>query len=251
MDLNLKLRSEILECSLNLEKEINNLIMLFLGINHDNKIKVFGSTAASISFRNKIDLLTDLKILSSDENFDFNFLMEFRNKFLHVADCNTFEDAFRLLGNSQKNKLQNFIEDGGNIDSEKDCLAAFKNLYLKNLKVLLAKIETKEKTSALKIEIIDNLKKQSLLQVDFFFDLIKEINRKFASINEYNDKEQEIVKDISEICSKHSKRYSSDDKFLSLQKREQELIADSEFMKEFMNITDLNRKISDKNKKND
>lgn len=252
MDINLELRSEILECSLHMEKEVNNLILLFLGINPDNrKIKVFGNKSGNISFRNKIDLLTDLKVLSDEENFDFNLLMEYRNKFLHVADCNSFKNAFELLGSGQKSKLTKFIEEGGSIDNEKDCLSAFKSLFLKNLRVLLDKIESKKRIIAFKAEIIDNFKEQSLLHVDFFFDLIKEIKEKFDSIDLSDGKVQHVVKEISSTCKKYADKYSSDDKFLLLKERQQELMANPDFLKEYWNVVDLKNQISDIENKND
>ncbi len=70
MDLNLNLRSEILEYSLILENVINDLWLLNLGIFDGGKeTRLFGNKA-SISFKNKIDLLYDINVLNKEENSD-------------------------------------------------------------------------------------------------------------------------------------------------------------------------------------
>ena len=53
MEINLNLRSEILEYSLNIEESINDLILLYLGIYiENNKTRLFGNKGA-ITFKNK------------------------------------------------------------------------------------------------------------------------------------------------------------------------------------------------------
>lgn len=246
MEINLELRKEILECSLHMEKEINNLIFLFLGLYSDNsKTRVFGDKSGNISFKNKVDLLFDLKILSNEENNDFNLLMTFRNKFLHVYDCDSFSYAFKLLGDGQKKELKKFIEDGESIENEVNCLSAFKRLFLKNLKVLKDKIEIKEQLIAQKAEFVQNFKEQSLLQVDFFFDLIKEININLENSDLSDEKVQKVAKQITEICKKYSDKYFSDEKFSMLKERQHELMTSQVFQKEFWNLVDFDNNIMD------
>jgi len=238
--MNLELRKEILECSLHMEKEINNLIFLFLGFYSENcKTRVFGDKSGNISFKNKIDLLFDLKILSNEENSDFNLLMTFRNKFLHVYDCDSFSYAFKLLGNGQKKELKKFLEDDESIDNEVNCLSAFKRLFLKNFKVLKDKIEIKKQLIAQKAEFVQNFKQQSLLQVDFFFDLIKEINENLVKSDLNDEKVQKVAEQITEICKRHSEKYSTNEKFSILKERQQELMTSQVFQKEFWNLVDF------------
>src|ERR1035437_7045812 len=97
MDNNIKLRSEILEYSLILEEAINTLLLFNLGIRDGgNLTRLFGKKA-NISFKNKIDLLYDIDILSKEENSDLELLMIFRNKFLHDIGCNSFLNTIESL----------------------------------------------------------------------------------------------------------------------------------------------------------
>ena len=81
-DINLQLRSEILDIALNLENAVNELILALLLIENPNR-KAISNKSGNLSFKNKIDLLFDLDILSSGEHNILLLLMEFRNQFLH------------------------------------------------------------------------------------------------------------------------------------------------------------------------
>ena len=237
--MNLNLRSQILECSLHMEKEINNLIFLLFGILDGKKTRVFGNKTGNISFKNKIDLLYDLKIFTTEENNDFNLLMIYRNKFLHDIDCDSFSEAFVQLGNGQKKDLNKFIHADENIENEKDCLTAFLRLFSKNLKVLSEKINSKQELQSMKTEIFINFNEQSCLQIDFFYDLIKEIYEKFESLDLNDEKHRNAIIKIKNICNKYSNKYSSDERFLSLRQRQSELMNNSDFKRELWNVVDL------------
>ena len=71
--------------------------------------------------------------------------MNFRNKFLHDIQCNSFNSVFKQLDNSIKNRFASFLNGGDSIEVEEACLSAFKNLYLKNIRILLEKTNSKEK----------------------------------------------------------------------------------------------------------
>ena len=112
MEVNLQLRSEILEYSLTLEEAINNLLLFNLGIfDGGQATRLFGNKA-SISFKNKIDLLYDINVLTKEENSDLELLMIFRNKFLHDIKCNSFSNVLEILDNGIKNKFKNYLKEG-------------------------------------------------------------------------------------------------------------------------------------------
>jgi len=62
-NINLEIRSEILEYSLTIENTVNTLLQSYLGILEKEATKNFGHKAG-ISFKNKIDLLYDIDVLS-------------------------------------------------------------------------------------------------------------------------------------------------------------------------------------------
>ncbi len=239
MEINLKLRSEILEYSLNIEKEINNLLLLFLGIYTDYKsTRLFGNKP-NISFKNKIDLLFDLQILSKEENYNFELLMNFRNKFLHDIECNSFSQVLTQFDNGIRNKFKTYFIGDESIDNETDCLNAFQRLFLKNLKVLQSKIETKRKLIDSKLGLLSVQNEQMLCQIDFFFDLINDLYLSLEKVNMEDEKVKKLTDEVFKVCQKNVKRYSTDAKFLSLKKKREELLSNPEFQKEFWNIANL------------
>lgn len=103
-EINLEARTKVLEMALNLEKEVNNLILKYLDI-PNNQSRTLGHKSGGLTFKNKIDLLFDLEIISKEENSKFLLLMEIRNKFLHDIDCISYELATPT--EKQKHLLQN------------------------------------------------------------------------------------------------------------------------------------------------
>lgn len=102
--LNLDLRTKVLEYSLILEDEINEAIKHYLGISNP-KLKSLGNNSSNLSLRNKIDILHDLEIFQGDIYSNFVLFMEFRNQFIHNINCNTFVAALELLKDDRGNKL--------------------------------------------------------------------------------------------------------------------------------------------------
>ena len=235
MEINLNLRGEILECSLHIEKEINNLTLFLLGIYSDNnKTRVFGNRQG-ITFKNKIDLLYDLQVLSKEENFDFELLMIFRNKFLHDIDCSSFRSVFEQV-DGIKNKFKKFIEEGENIDDEKDCLSAFKRLFSRNLKTLSEKIETKRRKMESKAELLHVFSDMNIFQIDLFFDFISGIYLSFENLDLFDNKIREVVHSITVLCQKYVDKYSHDEEFLSLKTKQMKFLQNIEMQKEYWNI---------------
>ena len=88
-EINIEVRSEILEYSLNIEGAINDLLLAYLGIFDKSSTKLFGNKVG-LSFKNKIDLLFDINVLSKEEHNDLDLFMNFRNRFFHAIECNSY-----------------------------------------------------------------------------------------------------------------------------------------------------------------
>jgi hypothetical protein len=76
--LNIELRSRILEYSLFIENSINDLLLLNLGLFSDKRKTKLFSNKGKISFQNKVDLLNDIgvchvQVISATGQVDFNF----------------------------------------------------------------------------------------------------------------------------------------------------------------------------------
>ena len=117
IDMNLQLRSEILDIALNLEHAVNELLLALLLIENPNR-KAISNKSGNLSFKNKIDLLFDLDILISDEHHKLLLLMEFRNQFLHNIKCCSFEIAVNQLGVDKEKQLLKFDDEDKIIDKE-------------------------------------------------------------------------------------------------------------------------------------
>nr|WP_315154231.1 hypothetical protein [uncultured Flavobacterium sp.] len=147
---NIELRTKVLEYALDIENSVNTFLVVHFEINDHIKSKNFGSKAG-ISFKNKIDLLYDLEVLTKEEHNDLEIFMVFRNKFLHDLECSTFEIALKTIDSGIRNKLLNFLDEQTNDLSEKKLEKAYFNLFLKCFKMLVSKYEKR-------IEKIENIR---------------------------------------------------------------------------------------------
>lgn len=194
MELNLNLRSEILEYSLILEKVINDLLLLNLRIFDDGKeTRLFGNKA-SISFKNKIDLLYDINVLNKEENTELELIMIFRNKFLHDINCNTFQSVIEQLDNGIKNRFKVFLNEEGNLSDESACRAACSCLFLKNIST----IKNKVNENGIKLEDRNNLIQLQNKQIINYIDVIWYLMRDVYLILEKSELEDEKVRKLSE-----------------------------------------------------
>jgi hypothetical protein len=62
-EINLKIRSEVMTFALQMERNVNALLLSYLGITDKTKTKNFGHKAG-ISFKSKIDLLFDIGVFT-------------------------------------------------------------------------------------------------------------------------------------------------------------------------------------------
>jgi len=154
-DLNIDLRSKILEYSLNLEYYVNKLILLNLSIFNEDATKNFGNKVG-ISFKNKIDLLFDLDILEQDELNNLEVLMVFRNKFLHDIKINSFTKIISQLDNGIVNRFKKFCINES-FKSENDFIIAFDNLYINNIDLLIKKITKRFQESKFRNDTLKNI----------------------------------------------------------------------------------------------
>ena len=197
MDINIKLRSEILEYSLILEEAINNLLLLNLGIfDGGNSTKLFGKKAG-VTFKNKIDLLYDIDVLSKEENAALELLMIFRNKFLHDIECNSFLSIVSQFDNGLKNKFRAYLNEGQSINDEISCRTACSNLFLKNIKTIKNKVKAKRITIEEKNEIFQLNTQQIIFNLDLFYDLINDLFLILENADLKNEKVRNLIDLIS------------------------------------------------------
>ncbi len=204
MDINLKLRSKILEYSLFIENAINDLLKLYLNIDLNKNTRLF-SHNPKITFKNKIDLLYDLEILSKEENFNFELLMIFRNKFLHDIECSSFQDTFKQTDNGIKNRFKNFLNYGENLDDEPACIEAMGKLFKSNLLVLRQKLASRKQRIQSIADIFKLFNEQSEIQVDVFFNFIDDLIQLLIIEIDETGNSTKLLNNILLLCENASK----------------------------------------------
>ena len=174
--LNIEVRSRILEYSLVIENLINDLLLLNLGIyNEKEKTRLF-SNRGKVTFQNKIDLLFDIEVLSKEENSEFELLMNVRNKFLHVLECGSFQDLFQILDKGIVNRFKKFLEEGQSISDEEACKSACYKIFKTNLGTIKKKIQLNKAAKEKKNKLFQVQNEQIIYYIDFISDLLNKIS---------------------------------------------------------------------------
>jgi hypothetical protein len=138
--LNLAQRTKVMECALTLEKGITEILFLCFNLENSTNLNAFGNKSSNISFQNKIDILKDIGVLNTTEDDDsytpFEAIMQFRNKFLHIHECNSFMEAYNFIGHSYK--LKKYLSDKKATPTEKLLEDTFDTVF-QNCNVIIKK----------------------------------------------------------------------------------------------------------------
>ncbi len=210
MDLNIEKRTNILEYSLWIEESVNILLLLCLGITDKSRTKLFGNKAG-ISFQNKIDLLYDIDILSKTDHQGLELQMNFRNKFLHDINCETFNSILLRSDNGIKNRFKEYLLEGGELCDEVACMEAYQNLFLSNMKIISNKLEMKRVSAEDTKDLLVTPSKLFTNYVDSFFDLIKDLYQILEKSELENPKVVNLVNNIRLMCEKHVTKFTNND----------------------------------------
>ena len=222
--LNIEVRSRILEYSLVIENLINDLLLMNLGIyNEKEKTKLF-SNKGKLTFQNKIDLLFDIEVLSKIENSEFELLMNIRNKFLHDIDCSSFQILLQQLDNGIVNRFKKFLEEGQSISDEEACEQACYKLFQKNIKTIKEIIRKNTASRKIKSNLVQVQNNQLLFYIDFIHDLLNKIYISIENAELENPKVLILGMEIQQILEESVQKLNSEAKsniyeeFLSIAK---------------------------------
>lgn len=204
--LNIELRSRILEYSLFIEKLINDLVLLNLGIyDEKEKTRLFGNKG-KISFQNKVDLLYDIEVLSKEENSEFELLMIVRNKFMHDIECDSFQTLLIQLDKGIVNRFKKFLEEGQSISDEEACRKASYRLFQKNIETIKEIIRKNTFSRKLKSNLVQVQNNQILFYIDIVQDLLNKVSIATENAELENPKVailgEEILKILEESVQK-------------------------------------------------
>jgi hypothetical protein len=173
--LNMALRSKVLECALNVEELVMKVIARCLSVTHPNP-KALTHKSSSLSFKNKIDLLFDIEMINKEQHEALLLLMEFRNQFMHNAECSSFTIAVDLLSGKGKKLLEYDITQS-EPDLETRYFISYKNLHVycfKTIDSIYDKIlENLESQAELLNDAKSNVKLLIGIQKNILFPLYK------------------------------------------------------------------------------
>ncbi|TYC14216.1 hypothetical protein ES677_06665 [Bizionia gelidisalsuginis] len=208
--LNIELRSRILIYSLFIEKIINDLVLLNLGI-YDEKIKTrLFSNKGKISFQNKIDLLYDIEVLSKEENSEFDLLMIVRNKFMHDIECDSFQTLLNQLDKGIVNRFKKFLEEGQSISDEEACRKASYQLFQKNIETIKNKIELNKVTKNKKHELFQVQNERIIYYIDFIKDLMNKVSIATENSELENPKVAILGMELLQILEESNRKLNSE-----------------------------------------
>lgn len=131
-NLNLKLRSYILECTLPLEKLTSMIIKELLRISSNNT-KTLDNKSSNLAFKQKVDLFHDLGIIDKELYLDLINIMQIRNQFMHNYECNSFL-YFKKLNSDYLKRIKKYTNS---INNEEESLEkSYNDLINNSLKFL-------------------------------------------------------------------------------------------------------------------
>jgi hypothetical protein len=221
-EMNLQLRSEILHIALNLENIVNELLLALLLIDNPKR-KALSNKSGNLSFRNKLDLLFDLDVLVSDEHQKLLLLMEFRNQVLHNIECNSFQNAVKLLGGDKEKRLLQFANEDNIGDQEYQYQGSFRNLNIECLEILRAKFDDRMRQIENRRKILVRLTESPIVFINRYFDILKKVmlicEEHFSEIPEVT----KLINQINKTVSDDIESLLTSDEFAQIQTELKEL----------------------------
>ncbi len=221
--INMELRKEVLEMALTIEKEITRLLILFLNIDNED-LRSLGNKSSSLTFKNKLDLLSDINVLTKNENAQFILFMEFRNQFLHNQDCNSFTFAVQLLGEDRGRRLLKLDNKKETYDVEFSYTDGFRSLNLLCIDIILEKIRLKKQQIETKREAITSIINQGQYVIDqdtnFLMHLLDFCTPDKANSRDLLDFKIELAEEISLF----TKQLTENENYRDLSKKIEEVL---------------------------
>lgn len=89
-------RCIVIELAVNLERSISVFLVYMLDITLENS-KTLGNKSTALSFKTKVDLLTDMSIIDKEYATKLEHFAMIRNQFAHNADATDFTKCFSYI----------------------------------------------------------------------------------------------------------------------------------------------------------
>lgn len=185
-------RFDVLHFALKIEDSISILLCKILGVKHRDKSKSFGSTSATLSLNQRINILLDMEILKKEEVQLFTDFMVMRNQFMHNIKVETFKEFYLKDNTGIRNRINNKF--GSSIFSvgEDDLNhKLFMSLVseLMNLIIKIERIAEERAREAARIEQLMKFLELTYECIDHMQKGLNEMGNQLNSDNQVHDKE--------------------------------------------------------------
>jgi len=201
-ELNMQLRSKVLEKALLIEDCMTKILLTFLMVDKLDT-RTLSNRSSSLSFKQKIDLLYDLDVLTKEENGMLLLFMEFRNQFSHNSACNSFEKAVAAIDGS-KNKLLKFNDLTFDADIEFRLDNAYSTLHVACLDIVLAKYEQRRAQIEARQKLISDVVTYSAIIMDSDSELISKIMKHCVPAHGDTDQEMSLKISVINMIDEHT-----------------------------------------------
>lgn len=121
-------RAFVIEKAVNIERSLSIILGAFLDIDIGNS-RTLGNKSSALAFKQKVDILSDVKFIEKDSAKKLQFFAEIRNQFAHNYECKNFIACFKIIEESTRNGLtKTYSSNKFNLNDELSLKALFLNL---------------------------------------------------------------------------------------------------------------------------
>ena len=150
---NMELRMKVLEITLALEAGVKELLLNVFNTSNEDR-KAISKKSTALSFNNMINILYDVEMINGEEYKKLTLLSQFRNKFMHDVECDSFTQAVLFFNKYSNQKLGKKLLEF-NSEKKQDDEEALENSYFlsyKKLSQYLFKMILEKKESYVDLE---------------------------------------------------------------------------------------------------
>ena len=119
----------VINLSIFIERFVSSALSIFLDIELKTS-KTLSNKSSAFSFRQKLDLLTDIRATEKADVSKFQLFSEIRNQFAHNYDVHDFTTCLTFLDGAENFLRKNYIVEGlENVDNEEQLHMLYKTLF--------------------------------------------------------------------------------------------------------------------------
>jgi len=145
LPLSTSFRHTVIDAAISIEHSISAVLSTLLDISIGES-KTLGNKSSALSFKNKMDLLTDINALNRSDAKLFELFASIRNQFAHNIQVSTMAECCTFIDGLENNLLKKYSPQAQTTDRETQLQHSLHSLVvdlLKSLDLMLKVIEEK------------------------------------------------------------------------------------------------------------